>query len=197
MGARDSSRTAYVVVLAALGALASAPACKPAAAPERAAGVTKVEVSEGDARVTAFAIAPESLNVDSIGMRDGLTRPDGNRDLVFTATVEGPLDALYLVNCSEKGEPLHGFRADTIFGHEELPRELGGVVDVGRLTVWIGIVKDGKFVNGDGGSVRLGPGPHVLRLYVPNTGTLNAGTHLRLYARGLSGALAGGPVVPY
>ena len=72
-------------------------------------------------KVSAFAVDIENLNVDKIAMRDGGIRPDGNRDLVFRATVEGPADALYLVTTSQKGEPHHGFRADTISGHEELP----------------------------------------------------------------------------
>lgn len=149
-------------------------------------------------KVTAFTVSNESLNIDKIGMRDGSIVPDGNRDLVFTATVEGPADALFIVNCSEKGEPFQGFRADTIAGHEELPPEFGSVVDVGRLTVWIAVVEDGKFVNAEGGTLGMLPvGPHNLKMYVPNTGTLRGGTHLRLYARGPSTGLVAGPVVPY
>jgi hypothetical protein len=152
----------------------------------------------GTTKVTAFAVSPESLNVDKVGMRDGQIVPDGNRDLVFTATVEGPADALFLVNCSDKGEPLQGFRADTIVGHEELPPELGSVVDVGRLTVWVAVVENGKFINNESGTLGMLPvGTHQVKLYVPNTGTLRGGTHLRLYARGPSTGLVGGPVVPY
>lgn len=152
----------------------------------------------GTTKVTAFSVDVENLNVDVIAMRDGGISPDGNRDLVFRATVEGPADALYLVTVSEKGEPHYGFRADTIAGHEELPAELGSVVDVGRLTVWIAVVEDEKFINRDGGSLgELSPGTHHLKLYVPNTGNLHPGSHLRLYARSPNGALAGGPVIPY
>ena len=131
-------------------------------------------------------------------MRDGGIRPDGNRDLVFRATVEGPADALYIVTVSEKGDPHYGFRADTIAGHEELPSQLGNVVDVGRLTVWIAVVEDGKFINTEGGALgTLLPGSHQLKLYVPNPGNLRPGSHLCLYARAPSGALAKGPVVAY
>src|SRR5262245_35504536 len=122
-------------------------------------------------KVTAFSVDIENLNVDKIAMRDGGIRPDGNRDLVFGATVEGPADALYLVTVNEKGEPHYGFRADTIVGHEELPSELGSVVDVGRLTVWIAVVENGRFINGEGGTLgNLPEGAHQLKLYVPNTG---------------------------
>lgn len=149
-------------------------------------------------KVTSFTVDVENLNVDKISMRDGGIRPDGNRDLVFRATVEGPADALYLVTVSDKGVPHYGFRADTIAGHEELPSELGNVVDVGRLTVWIAVVENGKFINSESGGLGdLAPGAHQLKLYVPNTGNLSPGSHLCLYARSPSGALAKGPVVSY
>lgn len=149
-------------------------------------------------KVTAFSVDVDNLNVDQIAMRDGGIRPDGNRDLVFRATVEGPADALYLVTTSAKGEPHYGFRADTVVGHEELPSELGSIVDVGRLTVWIAVVEDGRFLNGENGTLReLHAGRHELKLYVPNTGNLQAGSHLRLYARAPNGGLAAGPVVSY
>ena len=149
-------------------------------------------------KVTAFAVDVENLNVDKVSMRDGGIRPDGNRDLVFRATVEGPADALYLVTVDPKGEPHYGFRADTIVGHEEIPAELGSVVDVGRLTVWIAVVENGRFINSEGGTLGVLPaGAHSLKLYVPNTGNLTPGSHLRLYARAPNGGLAKGPVVPY
>lgn len=155
-------------------------------------------VATGSTKVTAFAVDIENLNVDKIAMRDGGIRPDGNRDLVFRATLEGPADALYLVTTSQKGEPHYGFRADTISGHEELPSELGNVVDVGRLTVWIAVVEDGRFINGDGGALGvLKEGTHVLKLYVPNPGNLEPGAFLRLYARAPNGGITGGPVVQY
>jgi hypothetical protein len=148
--------------------------------------------------VTAFAVDIENLNVDKIAMRDGGIQPDGNRDLVFRATVEGPADALFLVTTSDKGAPLYGFRADTISGHEELPGELGNVIDIGNLTVWIAVVEEGRFINTDAGALgNLPPGPHQLKLYVPNTGNLLPGTHLRLYARAPNGGLAGSPTVSY
>jgi len=183
-------------LLAAALVAAVAAGCKPR--PAQTAPTTKVAVSAaGTTRIGAFSISEESLNIDKIGMRDGMGVPDGNRDLAFVASLEGPIDALYLVNCSDKGEPLHGFRADTIAGHEELPGELGSVVDVGRLTVWIAVMEGNKVVNGDGGGITLPAGRHDVKLYVPNTGTLHGGTHLRLYARAPGGSLVAGPVVPY
>jgi hypothetical protein len=149
-------------------------------------------------KVTAFSVDIENLNVDKIAMRDGGIRPDGNRDLAFRATVSGPADALYIVTTNEKGDPHYGFRADTIIGHEEIPPELGSVVDTGHLTVWIAVVENGKFINSEGGTLgNLPAGTHQLKLYVPNTGNLQAGAHLRLYARAPNGGLAPSPIVTY
>lgn len=149
-------------------------------------------------KITAFAVSNETLNVDKIGMREGSVVPDGNRDLAFTATLEGPLDALYLANTDEKGVAVHGFRADTVPGSEELPPEVGNVVDIGRLTSWIAVVEDGKFINFEGGAIpMLTSGTHTVKLYVPNTGTLQAGMHLRLFARGPATGVVGGPVINY
>lgn len=175
-------------------------ACGPPPAPPVTAdsGKNQVVVAPDSAKVTAFSVDSENLLVDKIAMRDGGIRPDGNRDLVFRAVVEGPVDALYLVTTDEKGIPLYGFRADTIAGHEELPPELGSVVDVGRLTVWIAVVEDGKFINSDGGALgTLAPGAHQLKLYVPNTGNLMPKSHLRLYARAPNGGLVASPNVSY
>lgn len=188
-------RNLLVPLLVAVASIACGP---PPRAQQGEPGKKEAPKAPTTTKVTAFDVSTESLNVDKVGMRDGSIVPDGNRDLVFTATVEGPIDALYLVNCSDKGEPLQGFRADTIVGHEELPPELGSVVDVGRLTVWIAAVENGKFVNNEGGTLgMLSAGMHSLKLYVPNTGTLRSGTHLRLFARAPGGGLVGGPVVAY
>lgn len=188
------------VVLTAL-ALSACATSNPSAAPPDTAPRLKASYSSGETgstKVTAFSVDIENLNVDKISMRDGGIRPDGNRDFAFRATVEGPADAFYIITVNEKGEPHYGFRADTITGHEELPSELGNVVDVGRLTVWIAAVENGRFINGSGGTLGTLPaGSHQLKLYVPNTGNLTPGSYLRLYARAPNGALAKGPVIPY
>ena len=191
----------------ALALLASAAASLPACArepetPSIDGPTTRTQRVQGpvDTKVTALAVHLENLNVDKISMRDGSITPDGSRDLVFTATVQGPADALYLLTTDAKGNPLHGFRADTIPGHEALPDELAaaGQVDVGRMTVWIAAVENGKFINQESGRLGdLAEGVHQLKLYVPNTGTLRPGHHLRLYARGPGKAIVGGPVIPY
>jgi hypothetical protein len=169
------------------------------AAEEPKAGEKPKHATETTAKITALALHDENLNVDRISMKDGNIHADGNRDHVFTATVEGPIEALFLVTVDEKGAPIHGFRADTVSGHAELPQELAaaGQIDVGRMTVWIAVVENNKFVNTDSGAVSLAAGPHALKLYVPNTGTLRPNSHLRLYGRAPNGAIVGGPTVPY
>jgi hypothetical protein len=167
----------------------------PAGAESKTTSVSATPVQP--TRVTAFGISNENLNVDKVGLRDGFMKPDGNRDLAFTATIDGPYEALFLVSANAKGEPGYGLRADTLTGTEEIPVELGGVIDTGKMTVGIGVVEGGKFINGESGSARGGPGVHNLTLYVPNTATLRAGTFVRLYVRVPGGTLVPGPITPY
>jgi hypothetical protein len=168
---------------------------QPAGAESKTTSVSATPVQP--TRVTAFGISNENLNVDKVGLRDGFMKPDGNRDLAFTATIDGPYEALFVVSANAKGEPGYGLRADTLTGTEEIPVELGGVIDTGKMTVGIGVVEGGKFINGESGSARGGPGVHNLTLYVPNTATLRAGTFVRLYVRVPGGTLVPGPITPY
>ena len=191
-----------ILAFSAFCAVPAVAGCKSSDTPpaeEPKVGEKPKHATDTTAKVTAFAVDNENLNVDKISMKDGNIHGDGNRDHVFTATVEGPLTALFLTTVDEKGNPLHGFRADTVNGHTELPPELAaaGQIDVGRMTVWIAVVENNRFVNEENGSVSLSPGPHSLRLYVPNTGTLRPNSHLRLYGRAPNGAIVGGPTVPY
>src|SRR4051812_42944491 len=96
-----------------------------------------------DTKVLSFSVTNENLNVDKIGMRDGMVHPDGNRDHAFAAVVDGPFDALFIIETNAKGEPVYGYRADTLVSNEELPQELGGVIDTGQMTVGIGVVENG------------------------------------------------------
>ena len=147
--------------------------------------------------IAAFSVSNENLNVDKVGLRDGLIRPDGNRDLAFSTTINGPFEALFVVSTNAKGEPGYGLRADTLTGRDEIPTELGGVIDTGKMTVGIGVVEGGRFINGESGSAHGGAGLHVLTLYVPNTATLQPGSHVRIYVKTPEGALLPGPIAPY
>lgn len=190
-GARLVGALVWIVAAGVVGCSASNRRVAGQPAPTASAATSQTQIA-------SLQLSNESLNVDRIAVRDAIYTPDGNRDLVFVADVVGPADALYLVTTTAKGEPLQGFRADTIAGHEELPSELGSVVDVGRLTVWIAVEENGKFINDGGGALGTLPdGPHHLTLYVPNTGMLREGSHLRLYARTPAGMLVAGPVITY
>lgn len=184
--------TFTIVALSGLGCSSNPPA----------QGGTTVAKTSGapssPTRIVAFAVSIENLNVDKVGMRDGFMKPDGARDLAFTATIDGPFESLFVVSTNAKGEPGYGLRADTLTGTEEIPVELGGVIDTGKMTVGIGVMEGGKFINGESGSAHGGPGLHNLTLYIPNTASLQGGSFVRLYVRAPgSSALIPGPVTPY
>lgn len=185
------------IAVAALTAFA-ATACGGPATGQNGTTPAPTSVAAGSTtRVVSFAVSNENLNVDKVGLRDGFMKPDGNRDLAFTASIDGPFEALFIVSTSAKGEPGYGLRADTLTGKEEIPTELGGVIDTGKMTVGIGVVEGGKFINGESGSVHGGPGLHTVTLYVPNTATLQPGSFVRIYVRVPGGELVRGPVTPY
>lgn len=187
-----------VMLVGLLGLAGAAAACTKQPASQTTVGTTKSAPSSVPTRILAFAVSNENLTVDKVGLRDGLMKPDGNRDLAFTATIEGPFEAIFVVSTNAKGEPGYGLRADTLVGNEDIPPELGGVIDTGKMTVGIGVVEGGKFINGESGSAVAGPGTHTLTLYVPNTATLHGGGNVRMYLRlPGGGALLAGPIAPY
>jgi hypothetical protein len=165
--------------------------------PSKASKNSQNQGKAADTKVLSFAVSPDNLKVDAIGMTHGSFQPDGSRDHVFNATIDGPVDAIYIAEVNEKGEPLYGFRGSTVPRGEELPKELGGPVDVGSMTTSIGIVEKGHFVNGEMGAVSLPPGQHTLVLYAPNTAALQPGDFVRLWARSPNGGLAVSPVARY
>ena len=140
----------------------------------------------------------ENLNVDKVGLRDGFQKPDGARDLAFTVSIQGTIDALFVLSTNQKGEPVYGLRADTLIGNEELPPELAGVIDTGKMTVGVGVQEVGKstWANGESGSLHMPDGVHNLSLYIPNTATLNPGSYVRVWVKA-GDQLVPGPVVPY
>jgi hypothetical protein len=190
-----AGRSSFVLLALALAAPTLACSSRPAA--QSGTTTAAKEVPAGATTIMSFAVSNENLNVDRVGLRDGFLKPDGNRDLAFAATISGPYEALFVVSTNAKGEPGYGLRADTLTGTDEIPTELGGVIDTGKMTVGIGVVESGKFTNGESGSAHGGPGLHNLTLYIPNTATLQAGSHVRLYLRIPGGALVPGPITPY
>jgi hypothetical protein len=191
-------RPSYVQIAALGASLAASTGCSSNPAPTPGTAAKTTTAASATTKVVAFSVSPENLNVDRVGLRDGYQRPDGNRDLAFNTTIQGPIDALFVVSTNQKGEPGYGLRADTLVGSEEIPPELGGVIDTGKMTVGIGITELGgtKFVNGENGSIHLGDGIHNLALYIPNTATLQGGSFVRIYVKA-GGALVPGPITPY
>lgn len=150
-----------------------------------------------DTRIVAFTVSNENLRVDKVGIRDGTYKADGTLDLAFTATVEGPFEAVFVYSCNEKGEPVYGLRADTLTRGEEVPPELGSVVDTGKMTYGVGVFENGRLVNQESGRVQVQGGTHALTLYTPNPGMLKAGDHLRLWVKAPNGALVASQVALY
>lgn len=187
MTLRSVTVSFLVVALAGCDGATTAGA-PPAAAPTARGSVTT--------KVTSFSVSLENLNVDRVGLGAGLLRPDGTRDLAFNATVDGPFDALFVVSTNERGQPGYGLRADTQTNNDEVPPELGGVIDTGKMTIGIGVSDGGTFINGENGSVRGSAGIHNFTLYIPNTAALRPGSFVRLYVRS-NGVLVPGPVTPY
>jgi hypothetical protein len=182
-----SHRTRQGLATSILALAVALAACEP----QGARGPVNGSVdAKGPAQITAFSLSPESLHVDKVGMRSGALRPDGSLDLVFTATVVGPAKALYLSVANEKCDPVGGFRATTSVGNEPAPAELGGALELGRMSGGIGVEEQGKFVNADNGAVFLPPGPHAVKLYAPNLGTLREGSVVCAYAIGTDGSVA-------
>ena len=164
----------------------------PAAAPSPATSAAPTTPT----RVTSFAVSDDNLRVDKVGMRDGELHPDGSPDLVFTATTEGPVRAIFVYECDEKGNPIMGLRADTATGERDIPPELGSVIDKGKMTIGLGVFENGAAINEPTGTVHILDGVHHLTLYVPDDATLKAGDYVRIWVRA-GGKTIAGPVVKY
>lgn len=189
-----NSRTFPLATLVVV-ALAGLAACE--APPAQTQNAAALALPKAPARIDTFALSAESLHIDKVGMRGGAVRPDGSLDFAFTMRINGPARVLYLSTANEKCEAQGGFRATTASGDEPAPAELGGALELGRMSAGIAVEEGGKFVNADNGAVLLAPGPHDLKLYVSNLGTLRAGLILCAYAVGGDGVLAHGPPLTY
>jgi len=168
-------------------------ACGPPAATQTTTTTpdgTKVIPPSTPAKIESFGVATDSLTMDKVGMRDGELVPDGAKDLAFDAVVLGPVTQLFIFQTSDKCEPAGAFRADTLVGQQEAPKELGGDLELGRLALGMGVAENGKFINREGGSIpQLSAERHTLHIYVPNTNAFVAGTHACLFALQPDGVL--------
>jgi hypothetical protein len=187
--------TPFAIAFALVACGPSQPA--PASATASAASAGAPSAAAGAGAIRALALSNESLHVDKVGLGDGALHPDGIMDLAFTASIDGPLNALFLYTCDEKGVAAGLFRADTLVGSQEAPTELGGQLETGDMSVGIGVSENGKFINNDNGSVTIAEGPHNVTLYAAHTGRLRDGSHVCLYGRRPDGSLAHSPVIAY
>lgn len=154
---------------------------------EPAAGPSTLATSP-PAQVLSFGLSPDSLRVDRMGMR--ALKPDGSLDLVFTARISGPARAIYITSASEKCDAGGVFRASTATSDETAPQELGGPLELGRMSSAIAVEKNGQLLNAPNGTVSLPAGVHDLKLFVPNLGVLRDGTTLCAFAVSADGSLA-------
>lgn len=158
---------------------------------------TQAEAARGG-KILTFTVDNDNLMVDLVGSQDGATRPDGARDLVFAAELEGPFDAIFVYATDDRGNPTGLLRANTLTGGQESPPELGGVLETGKLSAGIHVAENGKFINKESGALpKLADEKHSLKLYIANTGVLQPGVHVRLYGRLVDGTLVKGPVIRY
>lgn len=174
------ARTTALVALLVLAAVAIG--CDSTPAP-----VVPV-ASVAPAQVQSFSLSPESLRVDRIGMR--ALKPDGSLDLVFTARIAGPARSLYIASANEKCDAGGVFRASTAAGDEPAPQELGGALELGRMSSAIAVEEGGKLLNRPDGTASLTAGVHDLKLYIPNLGILREGFTLCAYAVSDDGTVA-------
>lgn len=115
----------------------------------------------------AFELASSSGKVDRVGARDAAMKPDGVKDLVFDAVVDGPAVAFVVVSVNATGQPDGAFSADTYVGGQTPPSEASMGNQPGRATSGIGVFEHDKPLNTkDGSLVRLADGRHNLTLYV-------------------------------
>lgn len=183
------SARAHATPVLLLAALAAVGACLGGCTPsEPAAGPTLALPTGAPAQVQSFALSPDSLRVDRMGMR--ALKPDGSLDLVFTARISGPARAIYITSASEKCDAGGVFRASTATSDETAPQELGGPLELGRMSSAIAVEKNGQLLNAPNGTVSLPAGVHDLKLFVPNLGVLRDGTILCAFAVSADGSLA-------
>jgi hypothetical protein len=116
---------------------------------------------EPRAKFLSFALAPTSGKVDKIGAKDGAFSPDGVRDLVFHAELEGGPVIAFIIVANDT------FTADTFVGTQLPPSASDAEIKPGLGTVGIGVYENDKLANAPDGSLTpLPEGKHELTLYV-------------------------------
>jgi hypothetical protein len=139
----------------------------PSAVPTTAPTVSLPPPPKGT--VVSFALSAQSGKVDKIGGKDGNFKPDGVKDTVFDLEYEGMAKAIFVMTTDAEGQLTSEFDADTRVGDEAIPKDLAGIMNLGKNTAGLGVFENGKLVNAkDGGLGKdgLADGKHKLTLHV-------------------------------
>jgi len=157
---RPETASAPVASTTASSVGSSAPPAASASA-SAAASVAPPAPAQPKGKVTSFAVAATSGKVDKVGNKDGAFTPDGVKDLVFDAEVEGPAVAIAIVSANGS------FIADTYSGDEGAPPEVQATVKPGKMTAGVAVYEGGKLLNAtNGGLNALSDGKHKLVLHI-------------------------------
>ena len=193
-------RTALALALVMFGATLGCGGGEPAKSPANASTSTATSTSgagtaSGNAgMVKSFTVGPESGKTDKVGGSDGALKPDGNPDLAFTADVEGPIAALFIISVTAKGEPNGEYQADTIVALDQFPADFPIAQRAGMLTAGIGVWEGGKLLSKDDGSLSIPAGAHKLDIYVSSTGVLKQGSKVQIWTMRPDKTTSKGPI---
>lgn len=171
-------------------------ACGGGAAPEGAGPATPDPAGGGGTSAPSGASlswSPDSRKVDKVGKEDGAASPDGQKDVVVIAEVQGPATALFVAAVTAKGEPTGDWQADTLIGDAALPIELSLAGPSGKTTTGLFAFENDKLINAPDGSVKLGPGPHKLTLNMADHAAIKDG--IRLFVLRADGSIAKSPIL--
>jgi hypothetical protein len=146
--------------------------------------------------VTSFAKAPDSMKVDKVGGSDGALKPDGAMDVGYTAEIDGPVTALFILSSDASGAPNGEYGADTLVGAQSIPKEIGVTLKGGN-TAGLGVFEGDKLISLADGSVALAAGKHKLTIYFANTGVLTPGASVVLFAQAPDKNVVKGPVATF
>jgi hypothetical protein len=186
----------HLLPLAMLVAWAACVACGGGGTPEGGGPTAPTTGPTGPTATTAAATpglslawSPDSRKVDKVGGTDGALSPDGTKDVVCIADVEGPATALFIAAVTSKGEPTGDFQADTLVGGQALPIELSLAGAAGKESAGLVAFEGDKLLNAPDGSLRaLSPGPHKLTIYMNDHAAIKDG--IRLFVQRADGSLA-------
>lgn len=134
-----------------------------------------------------FERGADSGKVDKVGFKDGALKPDGVNDLAFRLTLDGPIQALFLVAVSASGSSNGQYQADTLIGDQEVPKVIS--TKWGNGTAGLGVVEQDVIINAANGSLSLPAAQHQLSLYIAHHAALAKGARLRAYVQRPDGAV--------